>query len=215
MANEKTMIDAMGNTVPVRYVSPYDRTRDAVVRRIHARFLKARGSLEKVMRESLQDLDKIAQARGEAGIEMGEKGNLQVSSFDGLVTVGLVVRYEIHLDERVKQARDLMLDYARSLADKLGGDDAQALLELIDEAFQSSRTGSLSVSRVLSLMRRDIKAAQWQTAKKLLAESMETRRGKSYLRVESRPDRQHDPVPVRLDIADCWPDSKEVPRETV
>lgn len=210
MATEKTMTDAMGNAVPVRYVSAYDRTRDASVRRIHTRFLKARATLEKVMRESLQDLDKIAAARGEAGIQGGEKGNLQVSSFDGLVTVGLVVRYEINLDERVRQARDLMLDYARGLADKLGGDDAQALLELIDEAFQASRTGLLSVSRVLSLMRRDIKAPQWQAAKKLLAESMETRRGKSYLRVEARPDRQHNPVPVRLDIADCWPETKEV-----
>ena len=108
-----------------------------------------------------------------------------------------------------------MLDYARGLADKLGGDDAQALLELIDEAFQASRTGLLSVSRVLSLMRRDIKAPQWQAAKKLPAESMETRRGKSYLRVEARPDRQHNPVPVRLDIADCWPDSTEVDNEAV
>lgn len=209
--SEKTMTDAMGNSVPVRYVSPYDRTRDAGVRRIYSRWLKARSYLEKVMSESLSDLNKVAQARGEAGIQGGEKGNLQVTSFDGLITIGLVVRYEIHLDERVRQARDLMLDYARSLADKLGGDDGKALMELIDEAFQASRSGSLSVSRVLSLMRRDIKSPQWRAAKKLLSDSMETRRGKSYFRVESRPDRQHDAIPLRLDIADCWPeDAKEV-----
>jgi len=207
--SEKTMTDAMGNNVPIRYVSAYDRARDAGVRRIYARWLKARAKLETVMQESLRDLDKIAQARGEAGIEMGAKGNLQVSTFDGALTVGLVVRYEIHLDERVKQARALMMDYAQSLAAKLGGDDAQALLELIDEAFQATRSGSLSVSRVLSLMRRDIKSKQWIEAKRLLAESMETRRGKSYLRVESRPNRQHDPVPIRLDIADCWPETKK------
>jgi hypothetical protein len=135
---------------------------------------------------------------------------MQVSSFDGLLTVGLNVRYEIHLDERVIKARELMLDYARSLAEKLGGEDAQALLALIDEAFQASKSGSLSISRVLSLMRMEIKAPKWQEAKRLLVESMETRRGKSYLRVETRPDRQHDPVPIRLDIADCWPTVKEV-----
>jgi hypothetical protein len=209
------MIDAMGQEVPVRYVSAYDRTRDTVVRRIHARWVKARAYLEKVMADSLADLEKVADARDDAGIEMSKKGNLQVSSFDGLITVGLVVRYEIHLDDRVRQARDLMLEYARSLTDNLRGDDAQALLELIDEAFQANRSGSLSVSRVLSLMRRDIKAPQWQTAKKLLADSMETRRGKSYLRVEARLDRQHGPVPIRLDIADCWPDSKGAENEAV
>jgi len=205
MKQETTMIDAMGAAIPLRHVKPYDRTRDAGVRRIHARWVKARAYLERVMADSLADLERIAAARGEAGIEAAEKGNIQVSSFDGLLTVGLNVRYEIHLDERVVQARELMLDYARGLAAKLGGDDAQALLALIDEAFQASRSGSLSVSRVLSLMRRDIRAHQWQEAKRLLSESMETRRGKSYLRVESRPDRQHDPVPTRLDIADCWP----------
>ncbi len=209
MSKESTMTDAMGNQVPVRYVSQYDKARDAGVRRIHARWLKARAYLEKVMADSLADLGKIAIARDSAGVPSGEKGNLQVSSFDGLVTVGLNVRYEIHLDERVIKARELMLDYARGLACKLGGDDAQALLALVDEAFQATQSGSLSVARVLSLMRRDIKAPQWIEAKRLLSESMETRRGKSYLRVEARPDRQKSPVPVRLDIADCWPD-KEV-----
>lgn len=208
MASESTMTDAMGNQVPVRYVSQYDKARDRGVRRIHARWLKARAYLEQVMADSLDDLGKIAIVRDSAGIPSGEKGNLQVSSFDGLITVGLNVRYEIHLDDRVVKARELMLDYARGLAEKLGGDDAQALLALIDEAFQATKTGSLSVARVLSLMRRDIKAPQWIEAKRLLSDSMETRRGKSYLRVESRSDRQQSPVPVRLDIADCWPDAE-------
>lgn len=209
MKKERTMIDAMGNTVPLRYVTQYDKARDAGVRRIHARWVKARAYLERVMADSLSDLDKIATARGEAGTDVAEKGNIQVSSFDGSITVGLVVRYEIHLDERVMQARDLMIEYTRGIAAKLDGDDAQALLVFIDEAFQASRSGALSVSRVLSLMRRNILAPQWQEAKRLLAESMETRRGKSYLRVESRTDRQQAPVPVRLDIADCWPAGKE------
>lgn len=204
---EQTMTDSMGAEVPIRYVSKYDRERDRIVQRIKTRWEKGRQELEKIMADSLADLEKLAQARGEAGLDVaGAKGNMQVSSFNGLTTVGLVVRYEIHLDERVRQARDLMLDYARGLAAKLGGDDAQALLELIDEAFQATRSGSLSVSRVLSLMRRDIKAKQWQEAKRLLNESMETRRGKSYLRVDHRSSRQHDPVPIRLDIASCWPE---------
>lgn len=206
----KTMTDAMGQEVPFAYVPKYDRVRDAAVQRILNRWIKARAYLERVMIDTLADLDKVAAAREEAGeAATGAKGNMQVSSFDGLTTVGVAVRYEIHLDDRVRQARDLMLDYARGLAQQLGGDDAQALLELIDEAFQASRTGQLSISRVLSLMRRDIKAKQWQQAKKLLADSMETRRGKSYLRVERRSSRQQDPVPIRLDIADCWPIEEE------
>lgn len=210
MSTDKVMIDSMGDAVPLRHVSKYDRVRDERVRRILARFKKARAQLETVMADCLSDLDVVAKARGEAGIDVAEKGNFQVSSFDGLVTVGINVRYDIHLDERVIQARELMLEYARSLAVKLGDADAQAFLILVDETFKANKAGALSVARVMSLMRRDIKAPQWQEAKRLLAESMETRRGKSYLRVEVRPDRQHDPVPVRLDIADCWPLIEEV-----
>ncbi len=210
MSTDKVMIDSMGDAVPLRHVSKYDRVRDERVRRILARFKKARAQLETVMADCLSDLAVVAKARGEAGIDVAEKGNFQVSSFDGLVTVGINVRYDIHLDERVIQARELMLEYARSLAVKLGDADAQAFLILVDETFKANKAGALSVARVMSLMRRDIKAPQWQEAKRLLAESMETRRGKSYLRVEVRPDRQHDPVPVRLDIADCWPLIEEV-----
>lgn len=210
MSTDKVMIDSMGAAVPVRHVSKYDRTRDAIVRRIYARFVKARGQLEKVMAESLADLEKVAKARGDAGIELAEKGNLQVSSFDGIITVGLNVRYDIHLDERVIRARELMFACARRIATKLNSDEAKLLEVLIDEAFQPTRSGALPVARVLSLMRREVNDPEWKEAKKLLADSMETRRGKSYLRVEARPDRQHDPVPIRLDIADCWPESKEV-----
>lgn len=210
MSAEKIMIDSMGAAVPVRHVSKYDRMRDAAVRRIYARFSKARQALEKVMAESLADLDAVAKARGAAGIDSGAKGNMQVSSFDGLITVGLNVRYDIHLDERAVRARELMFACARRIADKLNSDEAKLLEVLIDEAFQPTRSGALPVARVLSLMRREVNDPDWKEAKRLLADSMETSRGKSYLRVEARPDRQHDPIPVRLDIADCWPETKEV-----
>ncbi len=210
MSADKVMIDSMGASVPVRHVSQYDRTRDASVRRIYARFKKAREYLEKVMTDSLADLEKVAKARGEAGIEPGTKGNIQVSSFDGLITVGLNVRYDIHLDERVVRARELMYACARRIAAKLDSEESKLLEVLIDEAFQPTRSGALPVARVLSLMRREVNDPKWKQAKQLLSECMETRRGKSYLRVEARPDRQHDPVPIRLDIADCWPESKEV-----
>lgn len=210
MKKDEVMIDSMGAAVPVRHVNQYDRTRDAVVRRTYARWQKARAYLEKVMADSLADLEKVAKARGDAGIQLAEKGNLQVSSFDGLITVGLNVRYDIHLDERAVRARELMFACARRIAAKLNSEEAKLLEVLIDEAFQPTRSGALPVARVLSLMRREVNDPDWKEAKQLLADSMETSRGKSYLRVEARPDRQHAPVAVRLDIADCWPDSKEV-----
>ena len=101
-----TMTDANGNAVPVKYVSAYDRARDRVARRILARFERTRRSLEPVVAESLADLDGLMALRE----KLGEKGNFQLTSFDGLIQVAIDQQYNIVLDERVAQARQLMLD---------------------------------------------------------------------------------------------------------
>lgn len=205
---ERVMIDGMGVAVPIRYVPKHDRDRDRIVQRIFKRWQDARQRLEKVMTDTLSDLEQVLEIREDVGIAASQKGNVQVSSFDGLTKVACNVNYEIVLNDRVKRAREMMLEYARSIAGQLDGDDGQVILELIDEAFQVSSTGNLSQGRVLSLINRNINAKPWREAVELLRQSIETRRGKSYLRVEHRKSRQHDPEPIRLDIAACWPDEE-------
>ena len=117
----KTMRDSSGQDIPVKYVSKYDRERDARVRRILARFRKARAMLEQVVVESLADIDAVQAARD---TEPGARGNFQCQSFDGLVQVSIEQAWNIRLDDRVKTARDIMLDYARGLCAK-AGDDAR------------------------------------------------------------------------------------------
>ena len=75
----------------------------------------------------------------------------------------------------------------------------------VDETFRPSANNLLSAARVLSLMRMDVKAPAWREGIELLRQSVETRKGKRYLRVTVRASRQHDPVPIRLDAAACWP----------
>lgn len=207
--SKNIMIDSMGREVPRQYVSKHDRDIDRIVQRIFRRWIRARKYLEVVMADTLKDLDQALDARSDAGIAASQKGNVSISSFDGLKNIQLKVQYQILLDERVTKARDMMLDYARGLAKQVGGDDGQALLAIIDETFAASKSGSLSTSKVLSLLRLDIKSKEWRAAAKLLADSIRTMRGKSYLRVEHRQSRQHMPESIKLDIADCWPDDKE------
>ena len=199
---EQTMTDAMGNVVPIRYLPKYDRVRDAEVRRIVADWQRQRAALEALVARTLDRIERIIEARGG---DVADKGNFQASSFDGLLTVACDQRYDIQLDDRVKQARDMLLTYARGLAGQLAGEDGQTLLAIIDETFRPSSNNALSTARVLSLMRMQVKAAVWRQAMDLLRESISTSKGKRYLRVTVRPDRQHDPLPIRLDVANCWP----------
>lgn len=201
----KTMTDSNGYAIPVNRVSRFDKVRDRGCRRIEARFRKAREMLERLVKDCLEDVAAMQAARE---LPLAEKGNFQTSSFDGLIKVCVDQAWHIELDDRVKAARDQMLEYARSLCAK-AGEDAVALYEIVEEAFAATKTGSLSIGRVLSLCRRNISAPQWVAARKMLLDSINPQKGRAYLRCETRPDTQHDFKQIRLDITDCWPVAKE------
>ncbi len=198
---ERTMRDNLGRDIPVKYVSRYDRERDARTRRILARYIKARSVLESCLADSLADIEAIQLARD---TEVAAKGNFQCQSFDGLIQVAIDQAWNIRLDDRVREARDIMLAYAQGLCAK-AGTDAQALFEIVQEAFAASKSGGLSIGRVLSICRRNITAPEWLRARKLLLDSIQTDKGRAYLRVYHRPDTQRDFAMLKLDIADCWP----------
>lgn len=201
-----TMRDSMGQDIPIKYINKYDRARDKYTRRILARFRRIRSLMEQAVVDTLSDIEAIQEARE---TEPSAKGNFQCQSFDGLIQVAIDQSYNIRLDDRVREARDMMLDYARSLCAKAGS-DASALFELVEEAFAANRSGGLAVGRVLSLCRRNITAPAWLRARKLLLDSIQTDLGKAYLRVSTRHSTQHDFKMLRLDIADCWPTGEEV-----
>ena len=199
----KTMRDSNGHDIPVKYVSAYDKARDKVTRRIHARFEKARGLLEAVVSESITDLDGLAKLKD----SLGEKGNFSARSFDGLIQVAIRQQYNIRLDERVIHARELMMEYVNSVLDRVDGVDVSALRLLVTEAFKVNSQGFLSAGRVLSLMRMEVNDAKWREAKMILKEALKSEKGKQYLICEVRKSTQGDFKAIRLDIADCWPEA--------
>ncbi len=208
MARTVTMMrDSMGNDIPVKYVSAYDRLRDKTTRRIEARFRKARAMLEAVVADSIADLDDLKGGKEKLGV----KGNFQASSFDGLVKVAIKQQYNIRLDERVIRARELMLEYVNSVLDRVSGVDVSALRLLVEAAFKANSQGYLSTGKVLALLRMEVDSAKWREAKMILQAALKPERGKQYLVCEVRESTQTDWRPIRLDIADCWPaDESEV-----
>ncbi len=207
MSKEKTMVDAMGREIPVKYVPQYDRKNDRIVQRIFERFKKARTMLEDVMIDTLEDLGDVRDNREKNDRKAeGAKGNIATTSFDGNVKVECRVRYEIALDDRVTKARELMLEYVNDALGKVADNEAKmALLPLVQDAFKETSTGRLSMARVMSLLRVNITASKWIEARKLLVDSMKGTRGKSYVIVSQRPDRNHPFKQIKLDLADCWP----------
>ena len=199
-----TMRDSNGNDIPLKYVSKYDKAKDKAVRKVLARFLRARELLEGVVAETIAELEALADTKE----KLGAKGNFSARSFDGLIQVSIRQQYNIFLDERVVKARELMLGYIEKVLSRIGGNDAQALKIIVAEAFKANAQGFLSTGKIMSLLKMEIDNADWREAKRILQEAIRPQKGKRYLVCERRASTQADFEAVRLDIADCWPDDK-------
>ena len=198
---EKVWIDINGDVVPARYVSKFDKARDAVSRRIHRRFIEQRYRLEQLVRDSIADLDELMKLKASVGV----KGNFQTSSFDGNIQVSIDQQYTVQLDERVAKARELMLEYVNSELARLDK-DTTFLRKVVEDSFRANARGFLPIASILKLMRYEVKDARWNEARGILQDAMRPVPGKRYLNCRVRESRQHDFRTIRLDVADCWPE---------
>ena len=200
---ENLWTDINGDQVPAKYVSKFDKARDAVSRRIIKRFLAGRKVLEQIVRESIEDLDGLMKLKE----SVGAKGNFQTSSFDGLIQVSIDQQYNIQLDERVARARELMLEYVNSELARLDK-DTTFLRKLVEDSFRANAKGFLPIASILKLTRYEVKDARWNEARGILQDAMKPVPGKRYLNCRVRNTTQQDFKTIRLDLADCWPEVK-------
>ena len=198
---ENLWTDINGDQVPAKYVSKFDKARDAVSRRILKRFLAGRKMLEQIVRESIADLDGLMKLKE----SVGSKGNFQTSSFDGLIQVSIDQQYNIQLDERVARARELMLEYVNSELSRLD-EDTTFLRKLVEDSFRANAKGYLPIASILKLTRYEVKDARWGEARGILQDAMKPVPGKRYLNCRVRNTPQQDFKTIRLDLADCWPE---------
>jgi hypothetical protein len=189
-------VDAQGQTVPAQYVKPYDKARDKVARRILARFQKGNAYLARLKADTLADIDALRSFDG-AGLG-GAKGNIQFSSFDGLVRVRVDARTLVDFDDRFRQAQALIFAYVDELTGATGQGD---VAEIIRAAFRPNGSGMLSRARVMGLLRLNIKHPQWVSAMELLRECQFVKSGRSYLYCETKAGRDAEFEAIPLDLA--------------
>lgn len=193
-------IDAQGREVPAGYVPAYDKQRDAIARRIQARFIKCRDLLATCYCASMQDIEELERLAGQQQQALGGlKGNLQFQDFSGLIQISRSARYEISFDERLQTARDLIYSL---IDDKAAGID-EDMAQIIRGIFAPNGDGMLSTSRVLGLFRFKVKALVWLRAMDLIRESIGTKRGKTLLSCSTRDALGADWQPILLDLASC------------
>ena len=200
---QKVWIDGRGQEVPAGYVKAYDKARDRAVRRVHAGALKLRAQMEAFMADAVKTMDGLSQLKE----TLGERGNFSARSFDAMIEVCIKQQYNVRLDGRVQKARELMLEYATRELER-AGKGAFLLQQMIDAAFKPDRNGFLPRTEINKLLSYNVEDETWNEGARLLREALTTEAGKRYLKISQRNSLQAEFRPIRLDIADCWPDEE-------
>jgi hypothetical protein len=200
----RMITDSTGYPVPVANVDKYDLLADREVRRVAAQFLAERKRLEELMRRVIETIKKLVVARGTG---VADRGNMQFSSYDRLMRINVVTDYKMELDDRAKDARQMMMAVAtEGLDDVKNFASKQALLAFIEDVFTPNKSGFIRSGMVWRLLKLKIVSHKWQEACALLRSAINTHRAKSYVTVSVRQSYQNDWENIRLEWSDCWPD---------
>ncbi|NLC40163.1 MAG: DUF3164 family protein [Clostridiaceae bacterium] len=198
------LVDQNGERIPRKYVSDYDIERQMELESNVKEWLAERERLENLAEKTVQSAKYLEALRGTG---MAERGNMQITSLDGLKQMEIVTAWRIELDDRATEAKHAMVEYAKKGLEEVKDPSAkQTLLAIIKDTFTPTRSGCLRNAMVVRLLNYNIKAKEWQDACALLRSAMQSIRGKTYLRINVRKSINDDWQMIRLDMNDCLPD---------
>lgn len=196
---EPFMTNAEGHLVPTDKVRPEDILENDLVMRLFddAREIEAElaGFKEHVFSEVRAFLDilsdKYDARRG------GRKGNITLSSYDGLTRVQIAVADSIQFGPQLQIAKSLIDACIHAWSD---GANAN-IKALVDHAFRVDKNNRVNAQAILGLRRLDIRDEGWQRAMEAITDSVRIVASKQYARFYRRPSPEANWVPVNLDLA--------------
>jgi hypothetical protein len=210
--NTQTLTDPQGNEVLKKYVKPIDLKRDNAVRRAHKIMMNLRIRMEKAKREVIEIVSEYeTYSREKCGAPVGgKKGNLTLTSFDGQIKIERANQDFITFDERLSSAVDLIHECVNAWSDAI----KTPILPLINKILTPNASGKLPIKGLLSLKQinipqKDSQFEKWETAMRLINDSMQVFQSKSYHRLLVRNPLENKFTQVCLDFAAIIPETKE------
>lgn len=193
------MTDVKGRLVPVELIKPVDLLMDETVRKVafFAQELSAQ-----VARFKQHTLDDIAGFKAllaqEHNTEIGgAKGNITLTSFDGLVKVSVKIADLTMFGPELQNAKAKVTECIRTWAEGA----APELVALVESAFQVDQEGRVNRSDLLYLLRLDIDHPTWVEGMDLIRKAERPMGTKEYVQVHVRPHTGAKWEHVTIDVA--------------
>lgn len=205
MSNPITMInnkphrqDARGAYVPEEMIKPVDLLIDESVRKI---MRYARDLSDQIARFRGHTFDDIGSLQALVDQEYkatlgGKKGNLTLTSFDGLMKVQVQVQDQIDFGLELQAAKKLVDECLMDWS----ADARSEIRALVTRAFQVDKEGKINRSEIFMMLRVAIEDERWVRAMEAVRDSIRVIGSKTYVRFFERdaPDGQWRPVTIDL-----------------
>ncbi len=201
IAGERYMRDPSGRLVPLPLVKPQHALEDQTVRKIigHAEALSAQ--IDRFRGHTIDDISAFCELLAGQYSERrgGERGNVQLSTYDSLMRVQVTVQDQITFGAELDAAKQLVDGCIVKWSTK--APLAPEIRALIEHAFQVDHAGKINRAALYQLRRLDIDDADWRAAMAAVADAMRVVGSKEYVRFQRRVSTRAPWSPITVDLA--------------
>lgn len=193
------MINAEGHHVPVDKVRPEDRLEDDIVRELHDRAMGVQEEIRAFKAHAFESVSTFLSLLAEkyGATKGGKKGNITLTSYDGLTRVQVAVQDYIQFGPQLQIAKQLIDECIKEWS---GGANSN-LKAIVDQAFRVDKNNRINTQAILGLRRLNITDEQWMKAMEAITDSIRVTSSKQYIRFYRRPSPEAEFEAVNLDIA--------------
>lgn len=196
---KRYMTDPKGNPVRVENVRAMDQLIDEQVRKILGFHIAAHEQIARLKEHTFDDIAELeALLAEEYDAKLGgKKGNMTLTSFDGLFKV------QVQIADRIAFGPELHI--AKALIDEClteWSENARPELQaVVTRAFNTDKEGQINRSELFMLLRLEIDDTRWKRAMQAIRDAMRVIGSKTYVRCYQRPSPEAPWQPVTTDLA--------------
>ncbi len=193
------MTNAQGHLVPMDMVKPEDKLENDVVLALFDQAKSLNDALLRFKTGAFADIYAFLELLSEkyGAQKGGRKGNVTLTSFDGLTRVQISVAEFIDFGPSLKTAKDLIDGCIESWSDGAN----ENLKIMVSAAFRVDRNNRINTKAILGLRRYDIKDEQWQSAMMAISDAIRVTGSRAYIRFYQRATADSEWRAVSLDLA--------------
>jgi hypothetical protein len=200
-APEGWKLDRKGRLVLESNIDAYDIEMDAFVTKHIKKALEIQAMLRQFKTEVYEDCCAFQELLAEKYDTKigGSKGGVSFTSFDGKNQIRICVQDRLVLGPELKVAEELL----KECANEWVKDSRREVKPFIDDAFETDKEGSISVSKVLGFRRKFKNVSddpRWVSAMEAIGDAIQVVGSKTYLNFKER-NWEDKYINIPLDIA--------------